>query len=99
MYSLHRLEYFFRIGLAIARRLAQEGAKVVTSSRDEANVTRAVQELASEGHSVHGVVCHVANPEHRKNLLKETVAKFGGIDILVSNAGVNPHVGSVMKVI
>ncbi|XP_076381655.1 dehydrogenase/reductase SDR family member 4 isoform X2 [Megalopta genalis] len=58
------------IGFAIARRLAQEGAKVMVSSRKDSNVKKAVEQLQSEG--------------------LETKEKFGGLDILVSNAAANP---------
>ena len=63
-----------RIGLSIARRLAQEGAKVMVSSRKQENVDRAVELLRSEPGNlvVEGVVCHVGKPEHRKNMI-ETV--------------------------
>ncbi|XP_068081236.1 dehydrogenase/reductase SDR family member 4 isoform X2 [Anabrus simplex] len=85
------------IGLAIARRLAVDGASVVVSSRKEKNVQKTVSDLQKEGLTVSGVVCHVANAEHRKNLLNEAISKFGGIDILVSNAAVNPTVGHVLE--
>ncbi|KAF4527620.1 hypothetical protein B566_EDAN015423 [Ephemera danica] len=62
--------------------LAQDGAKIVVSSRKEANVNRTVKQLTSEGLSVHGVVCHVSKAEDRKNLFNQAVSKFGGIDIL-----------------
>ncbi|XP_053980158.1 dehydrogenase/reductase SDR family member 4-like [Hylaeus volcanicus] len=78
------------IGLAIARRFAQEGAKVMICSRKEPNVKKAVEELKSEGLQVSSVVCHVGDSDHRKNLLEKTKEEFGGLDILVSNAGVNP---------
>ncbi|KYN11526.1 PREDICTED: dehydrogenase/reductase SDR family member 4 [Trachymyrmex cornetzi] len=84
------------IGFSIARRLAQEGAKVMISSRREANVKRAVEELKSEGLQVAGTICHVGKAEERKNLLEKTKTDFGGLDILVSNAGINPTVGPVL---
>ena len=61
------------IGLAIARRLAQEGAKVMVSSRRQENVDRAVELLRSEPGDlvVEGVVCHVGKPEHRRNLIEK----------------------------
>ncbi|XP_012057067.1 PREDICTED: dehydrogenase/reductase SDR family member 4 [Atta cephalotes] len=84
------------IGLSIARRLAQEGAKVMLSSRKEANVKKAVEELKSEGLQVAGTVCHVGKAEQRKNLFEKTKTNFGGLDILVSNAGINPAVGPAL---
>ena len=59
----------------------------------EANVDSAVSKLRSEGLNVDGVVCHVGKKEDREKMIKETVAKYGGLDILVSNAAVNPYFG------
>jgi len=61
----------YRIGFSIARRLAQEGAKVMISSRKESNVKKAVEELKSEGLQVAGTVCHVGKAEDRKNLFEK----------------------------
>ena len=62
-----------RIGFSIARRLAQDGAKVMVSSRKQNNVDRAVQSLRSEpgNLTVEGVVCHVGSHEHRSRLVEE----------------------------
>lgn len=84
------------IGYAIAERLGQEGAKVVISSRKEQNVAKAVSQLTKSGLDVVGVKCHVANADDRKALFEKAVEKYGGIDILVSNAAVNPEVGGVL---
>lgn len=70
----------------------------MVSSRKEKNVDKAVQNLKSEGLDVFGVVCHVGNKEDRKKLFDEAVSKYGGIDILVSNAGINPTVNGVLNV-
>ncbi|XP_076247145.1 dehydrogenase/reductase 4 [Calliopsis andreniformis] len=78
------------IGLAIARRLAYEGAKVMISSRKESNVKKALEQLKSEGLQVSGLTCHVGKKEDRKNLFEKTEEEFGGLDILVSNAAANP---------
>nr|XP_053653025.1 dehydrogenase/reductase SDR family member 4-like isoform X2 [Cherax quadricarinatus] len=84
------------IGLAIARRLGEDGAHVVVSSRKQTNVDSAVAELKGLGCSVLGFTCHVAKEQDRQNLISKTLEKFGGIDILVSNAAVNPAVGGVL---
>uniref|UniRef100_A0A8C8ZWX9 Dehydrogenase/reductase SDR family member 4 n=1 Tax=Prolemur simus TaxID=1328070 RepID=A0A8C8ZWX9_PROSS len=84
------------IGFAIARRLAQDGAHVVVSSRKQQNVDRAVAALQAEGLSVTGTVCHVGKAEDRERLVATAVKLHGGIDILVSNAAVNPFFGSLM---
>ncbi|KAF7468748.1 dehydrogenase/reductase SDR family member 4 [Marmota monax] len=84
------------IGLAIARRLAQDGAHVVISSRKQQNVDKAMNILQGEGLSVTGTVCHVGKAEDRERLVAMAVKLHGGIDILVSNAAVNPFFGSLM---
>ncbi|KAM6180468.1 dehydrogenase/reductase SDR family member 4 isoform 2-T2 [Erethizon dorsatum] len=57
------------IGFAISRRLAQDGAHVVISSRKQQNVDRAVATLKGEGLSVTGTICHVGKAEDRKQLV------------------------------
>uniref|UniRef100_A0A8C6XT06 Dehydrogenase/reductase SDR family member 4 n=1 Tax=Naja naja TaxID=35670 RepID=A0A8C6XT06_NAJNA len=85
-----------RIGLAIARRLAQDGAHVLVSSRKQANVDRTVSELQAESLSVSGLVCHVGKSEDRRRLVDMAVERYGGIDILVCNAAVNPFFGRML---
>lgn len=58
-----------RIGFAIARRLAQDGAHVVISSRKQENVDEAVTILKEEGLSVTGTMCHVGKAEDRQHLV------------------------------
>ncbi|XP_054433817.1 dehydrogenase/reductase SDR family member 4-like [Pteronotus mesoamericanus] len=86
------------IGFAIARRLAQDGAHVVVSSRKQQNVDKAVAALQGEGLSVTGTVCHVGKAEDRERLVATAVKLHGGIDILVSNAAVNPFFGNLIDV-
>ena len=65
------------IGLAIARRLSQDGAKVMISSRKQQNVDAAVQQLRNENLQVSGVVCHVSKQADRAKLIEEvTVASL-----------------------
>ena len=47
----------------------------------------------------HGLECHVAKGDHRSRLIQQTVQKFGCIDILVSNAAVNPAYCELTEVI
>uniref|UniRef100_A0A2I2YUQ9 Dehydrogenase/reductase 4 n=1 Tax=Gorilla gorilla gorilla TaxID=9595 RepID=A0A2I2YUQ9_GORGO len=63
----------YRIGFAIARRLAQDGAHVVVSSRKQQNVDQAVATLQGEGLSVTGTVCHVGKAEDRERLVATTL--------------------------
>uniref|UniRef100_W5LWP2 Dehydrogenase/reductase (SDR family) member 4 n=1 Tax=Lepisosteus oculatus TaxID=7918 RepID=W5LWP2_LEPOC len=84
------------IGLAAARGLAQRGAQVVVSSRRKENVDRAVAELRAESLQVTGTTCNVGNKEDRARLVSTAVQAYGGIDILVSNAAVNPFFGNIL---
>lgn len=86
----------YGIGFAIAKRLAEEGAKVIISSRKKENVEEATKKLCYQGLNVKGVVCHASNPEDRKRLLREA-EKNDGLDILVCSAGVNPAVGPLFE--
>ncbi|CAO2842465.1 unnamed protein product [Amaranthus hypochondriacus] len=85
------------IGLCIAERLGTEGASVVISSRKKKNVDEAVEKLKSKGIKVLGVVCHVANAEQRKYMIDQTIQEFGKIDVIISNAAVNPTPDSILN--
>ncbi len=65
---------YFRIGFAIARRLGQDGAKVMVSSRKQENVDRAVADLQKEKLDVTGMVCHVAKHDDRHALIQQVTA-------------------------
>ncbi|XP_041032695.1 dehydrogenase/reductase SDR family member 4-like [Carcharodon carcharias] len=84
------------IGLAIARRLARDGAQVMISSRKQASVDRALEQLRAEGLDVLGTICHVGKREDREALVNQTLKRYGAIDILVSNAAANPFAGRVL---
>ncbi|KAL5293309.1 DHRS4 family protein [Megaselia abdita] len=84
------------IGFAIAKRLLEDGAKVVISSRKEANVQKALNELKKHNLNAHGIKCHVGNKEDRQKLFDETIKQYGKLNILVSNAATNPAVGGVL---
>jgi 3-oxoacyl-[acyl-carrier protein] reductase len=77
------------IGRAIAEALVREGMNVCVSARKEDEVERTVAELSglSEGR-VAGAVCDVREYEEVKALVEHTVAEFGGVDVLVNNAGI-----------
>ncbi|KAM7321559.1 hypothetical protein ACRRTK_019651 [Alexandromys fortis] len=76
------------IGFAIARRLAQDGAHVVISSRKQQNVDRAVATLKEEGLSVTGTVCHVGKAEDRQHLVATALEHSGGVDFLILDVNV-----------
>ncbi|XP_065104757.1 dehydrogenase/reductase SDR family member 4-like [Paramisgurnus dabryanus] len=84
------------IGLAAAEALGQRGAHVVVSSRRQTNVDKAVSLLRSKNIKVTGTTCNVGNAEDREKLINMTVEQCGGVDILVSNAAVNPFFGNIL---
>jgi len=84
------------IGFAIAKRLAIDGASVVISSRKKDKVDKAVDDIKLVSSKVSGIPCHVGKAEERQRLLDFAVSEYGGIDILVSNAAVNPVMCQVL---
>ena len=81
------------IGLAIATRMAEHGATVVISSRKPDACEAVAAGIRDDGRQGGGDPCHIARKEELQNLVDQTVARCGGIDILVENAGVNPYLG------
>lgn len=77
------------IGLATAKLYLQEGAKVVLSGRRKEALEDASRSL--EGDFI-TVVADVSKPEDNVNLIKESVNKYGNIDILFLNAGIAPPI-------
>ena len=78
------------IGLALAEVLAEYGAKVVVSSRSQDSVDEVEKNLRAKGHTVMAQACHVGDSEQRKILVNKTIETYGGIDILINNAAINP---------
>jgi NAD(P)-dependent dehydrogenase (short-subunit alcohol dehydrogenase family) len=78
------------IGLAIARGLAEHGANIVLSSRNQEALDVQVNQLKKDGLNAVAHSCHVGDDNQRKDLIKKTIESFGKIDILVNNAAINP---------
>jgi len=83
------------IGKAIALAFAQQGAQVVVSSRKQEAVDETAAEFKKEGLVVEAIACHMGDSEQIKNLVDETVKRYGGIDIIVNNAAANPIFGPI----
>ena len=75
------------IGLAIARALAEAGANVVITGRDQAALDKAAAQLATIA-SVRTVAADIASAEEAQKAVTAASTAFGGLDILVNNAGV-----------
>lgn len=77
------------IGRAIAHMLLQEGAQVAICGREQRVVDQAVSELAAEtGGKVAGKAADVRNHEEVAGLFQFVDTHFGGLDVLINNAGV-----------
>ncbi|PYS50590.1 MAG: short-chain dehydrogenase [Acidobacteria bacterium] len=77
------------IGRAIAEALVRESLNVCVSARKADEVEQAVRELSDAGEgNVTGVVCDVRDYDEVKALVEHTVSEFGGVDVLVNNAGI-----------
>ncbi len=83
------------IGEAIARGLAEFGAKVIISSRNQDAVDEVAQSFRNDGLEATGIACHVGQKEQLEALVEKTVATYSGVDILVNNAATNPVFGPV----
>ncbi|GAB3652276.1 SDR family oxidoreductase [Glycomyces tarimensis] len=79
------------IGLAVAQRLVSEGASVVITGRDEERLDAAVAGLGEE--RACGVRGRADDPGHRAEALARALERFGRLDHLVNNAGINPAWG------
>jgi NAD(P)-dependent dehydrogenase (short-subunit alcohol dehydrogenase family) len=77
------------IGLATAQLAAGTGARVVVTSRDEADLQQVVERICADGGEATYVVGDVADLEAMKRVAATAVREFGGIDTWVNNAGVS----------
>jgi 3-oxoacyl-[acyl-carrier protein] reductase len=85
------------IGLAIARRLVAEGAKVVITARKPEALAAAVETMGGEEHCI-AVAGNAGDPAHQDEAIRTAVERFGGLDLLVNNTGINPAYGPLMEI-
>ncbi|MGD9896792.1 MAG: SDR family oxidoreductase [Candidatus Methylacidiphilaceae bacterium] len=78
------------IGRATALALAREGANVVTTARRFDRVEQLARQIADEGGSALALRCDVREPSEVENIVTVSRKRFGGVDILVANAGIMP---------
>ena len=81
------------IGLAIATAMAEQGARVVISSRKIDACEDVAAELRAAGHQAVAIACHVGREDDLHTLIEQTRAAFGPVTALVCNAAVSPHYG------
>lgn len=86
------------IGLAIAKQFAKRGARVVISSRKADACEAAKAEIIADGGEAISVPCNIGDKAQLQNLVDETLAAYGTIDVLVCNAAINPYAGPLQTV-
>ena len=79
------------IGAGTAKAFAAHGARVMLSGRDRARGETVLAEIAASGGTAELITGDVAEAEFCQRLVKDTVARLGGLDILFNNAGIVMH--------
>jgi 3-oxoacyl-[acyl-carrier protein] reductase len=83
------------IGLAIAQRLADDGARVCITGRNEPELQRAV-DLLGQSQAL-GIAGHADDVDHQHQAVESVMDTFGRIDLLVNNTGINPVFGPLRE--
>ncbi len=83
------------IGLAVAQRLVDDGARVVVTGRQQPALDEAVAQLGGSALAL-GVAGRADDPEHQVDTVTRAIDTFGRIDFLVNNTGINPVYGPLM---
>jgi NAD(P)-dependent dehydrogenase (short-subunit alcohol dehydrogenase family) len=84
------------IGKAIALGFSKAGARVTVSSRKIDAVSQVAQEIEGLGGKALPIEAHMGYADQVVNLVRQTVEKWGRIDIAVNNAATNPHFGPLL---
>jgi NAD(P)-dependent dehydrogenase (short-subunit alcohol dehydrogenase family) len=83
------------IGLGIARRFVDEGARVCITARDPDGLAEAVAFLGGAEHAL-AVPGRADDADHRADAVNRVTETFGPLDLLVNNAGINPVYGPLL---
>jgi NAD(P)-dependent dehydrogenase (short-subunit alcohol dehydrogenase family) len=83
------------IGRAIAEAFAEAGARVVISSRNQGPCDEVAAAIRAKGGEAIAVACRISDKEQIEQLVAKTRDAWGAVDILVCNAAINPHYGSL----
>jgi len=87
------------IGKAVALACAREGANICISYLDEhKDAKQTAKEIKKLGHKVHLISGDIGDEKHCKQIIKETIDIFGGLDVLVNNAAVQYPQDSLMAI-
>mgnify|MGYP000995363482 CR=1 FL=1 len=83
------------MGRATALLFAREGATVVGSDIDAARIAAVTAEVTAEGGTMVGVAGNIGKREDAESLVARAIDEFGGLDVLVNNAGIMDHMEGV----
>ena len=83
------------IGLAVAQRLVDEGARVCITARKPEPLQEAVEALGGPEHAI-AVPGRADDPEHQDVAIAKTIEAFGSLDLFVNNTGINPVYGRMV---
>jgi len=75
------------IGRAIAKRFAEEGSRVILTARDQGLLDQAVGEIGAAGGTASAIALDLREPESARRVVEFAVSHYGGVDIVVNNAG------------
>ena len=84
------------IGLGIARRLVDEGARVVITARKKEPLDEAAAALGGPEHAL-AVAGKADDADHQAETVKQAVDTFGSVDLLVNNTGINPVIAPLAE--
>ncbi|MFC2024331.1 SDR family NAD(P)-dependent oxidoreductase, partial [Chloroflexota bacterium] len=79
------------IGFGCAKRLAEGGAVVIIASRDSKKGREKTNELINSGFKADFEKCDVTKEADLSNVVEKAAKTYGGLDIIVNNAGIYPH--------
>jgi NAD(P)-dependent dehydrogenase (short-subunit alcohol dehydrogenase family) len=85
------------IGFAIAQRLIAEGARVCITARKAEQLEQATAELGGEAVAISSAGSS-DDPRHREQTVELVLEKFGRLDVLVNNTGINPVFGPLLQI-
>jgi NAD(P)-dependent dehydrogenase (short-subunit alcohol dehydrogenase family) len=86
------------IGEAIAKMLACYGARVILTSRKLEGLQHVARGIEASGGNAECIACHSGEVSHIARLFEEIRVRHSHLNILVNNAGTNPHFGDVLSV-
>ncbi|MBW1789970.1 MAG: SDR family oxidoreductase [Deltaproteobacteria bacterium] len=85
------------LGMGIVTAMAEKGARVAICGRKQENLDQAVQTFREQGHDVMAMAANVGDSAHMGEFFKAVEERFGRLDILVNNVGMNILTASVAE--